>query len=52
MVLEAIKNSLPTCLDWIMCSFARDAQLVSVEEEDTKIKSHSYVTCLSHGKAP
>lgn len=42
------KNSLLTCLK-LDNGFARDAQLVTVEEEDAKIKSHSYVTCLSHG---
>lgn len=45
------KISLLTCLNWTMYSFARDAELVSVEE-DMKIKSHPYMTCLSHGKAP
>lgn len=35
-----------------MYSFARDAELVCVEEEDMKIKSHPYLTYLSHGKAP
>lgn len=43
--------SLLICLNWTMYSFARDAELISVEE-DTKIKSHSYMACLSHGKAP
>lgn len=45
------KTSLLTCLNWTMYSFARDAELVTVEE-DKKIKSHPYMTYLSHGKAP